>query len=111
VAYPAPCRRKRVLQLTTPIRHLQNGGDAWERSVILIEEFPDTISALVIGLRAAARTGFTGPATGSRLRQFLVRRHKVRSRGTRQFPNRRLYQEYGLRPLSHGARGDFVSLA
>ena len=46
-----------------------------------------------------------------RLRQFLVRRHKVRSRGTRQFPNRRLYQEYGLRPLSHRACGDFVGLA
>ncbi len=35
-----------------------------------------------------------------RLRQFLVRRHKVNSQGTRQFSNPRLYQEYGLRPLA-----------
>ena len=35
-----------------------------------------------------------------RFRQFLVRRHKVRSRGTRQFPNRRLYLEYRLHPLT-----------
>jgi len=35
-----------------------------------------------------------------RLRRFLVRRHKINGRGTRQFPNRRLYQEYGLRPLT-----------
>lgn len=31
-----------------------------------------------------------------RLRQFLVRRHKLDGLGTRQFPERRLYQEYGL---------------
>ncbi len=35
-----------------------------------------------------------------RLRQFLVRRHKVDSLGTRQFSNLRLYREYGLRPLA-----------
>jgi RNA-directed DNA polymerase len=35
-----------------------------------------------------------------RLRQFLVRRHKISGRGTRQFPNRRLYRECGLRPLT-----------
>lgn len=34
------------------------------------------------------------------LRRFLVRRHKAKSRGTQQFPNRRLYQEYGLHPLT-----------
>ena len=31
-----------------------------------------------------------------RLRQFLVRRHKLDGLGTQQFPERRLYQEYGL---------------
>lgn len=35
-----------------------------------------------------------------RLRQFLVRRHKVDSLGTRQFSDLRLYQEYGLCPLA-----------
>jgi hypothetical protein len=35
----------------------------------------------------------------SRLRRFLVRRHKVRTHGTRQFPNVRLYREYGLHSL------------
>ncbi len=40
-----------------------------------------------------------------RLRQFLVRRHKIRSRGTRQFPNRRLYREYGLHPLAASSSG------
>jgi hypothetical protein len=34
-----------------------------------------------------------------RLRRFLARRHKLRNRGTRQFPNLRLYQEYGLHQL------------
>jgi len=34
------------------------------------------------------------------LRRFLVRRHKVDSQGTRQFSNRRLYEEYGLHPLA-----------
>ena len=40
-----------------------------------------------------------------RLRQFLVRRHRVRSQGTRQFPNRRLYREYGLHPLAPSSSG------
>jgi RNA-directed DNA polymerase len=40
-----------------------------------------------------------------RLRQFLVRRHKLRSRGIRQFPNRRLYREYGLHPLAPSSSG------
>jgi RNA-directed DNA polymerase len=31
-----------------------------------------------------------------RLRQFLVRQHKLGGQGTRQFPERRLYREYGL---------------
>ena len=35
-----------------------------------------------------------------RLRRFLVRRRKGKSQGTRQFPNRKLYKEYGLRPLT-----------
>jgi RNA-directed DNA polymerase len=34
-----------------------------------------------------------------RLRRFLVRRHKGRTHGTRQFPNVRLYREYGLHSL------------
>lgn len=37
-----------------------------------------------------------------RLRRFLVRRHKVRTHGTRQFPNVRLYREYGLHSLEGG---------
>ncbi len=32
----------------------------------------------------------------TRLRQWLCRRHKVRGRGTRQFPDRKLYGTYGL---------------
>jgi len=38
-----------------------------------------------------------------RLRRFLVRRHKGRNQGTQQFPETRLYQEYGLHRLQ-GAR-------
>jgi len=34
-----------------------------------------------------------------RLRRFLARRHKLANRGTRQFPDLRLYQEYGLHQL------------
>ena len=34
-----------------------------------------------------------------RLRRFLVRRHKGRTHGTRQFPNVRLNREYGLHSL------------
>jgi RNA-directed DNA polymerase len=34
-----------------------------------------------------------------RLRRFFARRHKLGSRGTRQFSNLRLYQEYGLHQL------------
>lgn len=40
-----------------------------------------------------------------RFRQFLVRRHKFRSRGTRQFPDRRLFREYGLHPLAPSSSG------
>ncbi len=38
-----------------------------------------------------------------RLREFLVRRHKGTHHGTQQFPDARLYQEYGLHRLQ-GAR-------
>jgi len=38
-----------------------------------------------------------------RLRRFLRRRHKGQNQGTRQFPDARLYQEYGLHRLQ-GAR-------
>jgi RNA-directed DNA polymerase len=34
-----------------------------------------------------------------RLRRFLTRRHKGQHHGTQQFPNARLYQEYGLHRL------------
>jgi DNA primase len=49
-AYPTPSRRSAYLNLPVPIRHLYNAGDVGQRSVILCEGIPDTLSVLAAGL-------------------------------------------------------------
>jgi hypothetical protein len=59
-AYPTPARRSAYLNLPDPIRHLYNAGDAGQRSVILCEGIPDTLSVLVSGLRDTGACGLYG---------------------------------------------------
>ena len=59
-AYPTPARRSAYLNLPVPIRHLYNAGDAAQRSVILCEGIPDTLSVLVTGLRDTGACGLYG---------------------------------------------------
>ena len=54
----APGRRSAYLNLPGPIRHLYNARHAGQRSTILCEGIPDTLSVLVSGLRDA---GVCGP--------------------------------------------------
>jgi hypothetical protein len=59
-AYPKPARRSAYLNLPVPIRHLYNAGDAAQRSVILCEGIPDTLSVLAAGLRDTGACGLYG---------------------------------------------------
>jgi DNA primase len=59
-AYPTPSRRSTYLNLPAPIRHLYNAGDACQRSVILCEGIPDTLSILVSGLKETGACGLYG---------------------------------------------------
>jgi hypothetical protein len=55
-----PSRRSAYLNLPGPIRHLYNAGDAGQRSVILCEGIPDTLSTLVAGLKDTGACGLYG---------------------------------------------------
>jgi len=59
-AYHTPSRRSAYLNLPAPIRHLYNAGDAGQRSVILCEGIPDTLSVLVAGLKDTGACGLYG---------------------------------------------------
>jgi DNA primase len=59
-AYPTPSRRSTYLNLPAPIRHLYNAGDACQRSVVLCEGIPDTLSILVAGLKETGACGLYG---------------------------------------------------
>jgi len=59
-AYPTPARRSPYLNRPAPILHLYNAGDARQRSVILYEGIPDTLSMLVAGLRDTGACGLYG---------------------------------------------------
>jgi DNA primase len=59
-AYPTPERRSAYLNLRVPIRHLYNAGDAVQRSVVLCEGIPDTLSILVAGLKETGACGLYG---------------------------------------------------
>jgi hypothetical protein len=48
------------LNLPVPIRHLYNAGDAAQRSVVLCEGIPDTLSVLVAGLKDTGACGLYG---------------------------------------------------
>ena len=59
-AYPKPSRRSAYLNLPVPIRYMYNAGDAGQRSVILCEGIPDTLSVLAAGLRDTGACGLYG---------------------------------------------------
>jgi DNA primase len=59
-AYPTPTRRSAYLNRPGPIRHLYNAGDAGQRSVVLCEGIPDTLSVLAAGLRDTGACGLYG---------------------------------------------------
>jgi DNA primase len=59
-AYPTPTRRSAYLNRPGPICHLYNAGDAGQRSVILCEGIPDTLSVLAAGLRDTGACGLYG---------------------------------------------------
>ena len=59
-AYPTHARRSPYLNRPAPILHLYNAGDARQRSVILYEGIPDTLSMLVAGLRDTGACGLYG---------------------------------------------------
>ena len=61
-AYPTPARRNAYLNRPGPICHLYNPGDARQRSVILCKGIPDTLSALVAGLKDTGACGLYGTA-------------------------------------------------
>jgi hypothetical protein len=56
-AYPTPARRSAYLNRSGPICHLYNAGDAGQRSVLLCEGIPDTLSVLVAGLKDSGACG------------------------------------------------------
>jgi hypothetical protein len=58
--YPTPARRSTYLNLPAPIHHLYNAGNAGQRSVILCEGIPDTLSVLVAGLKETGACGLYG---------------------------------------------------
>jgi DNA primase len=58
--YPTPPRRNAYLNLPGPIRHLYNVGDAGQRSVLLCEGIPDTLSVLLAGLKDTGACGLYG---------------------------------------------------
>ena len=59
-AYPTPARRSAYLNRPGPIGDLYNAGDAGQRSVILCEGIPDTLSVLASGLRDTGACGLYG---------------------------------------------------
>jgi DNA primase len=59
-AYPTPSRRSAYLNRPGAIRHLYNAGDVGQRSVILCEGIPDTLSVLVTGLKDTGACGLHG---------------------------------------------------
>jgi len=60
VANRTPCRRHSYFNLPTPICHLYDAGDAGQRSVILREGIPDTLSVFVAGLKETGACGLYG---------------------------------------------------
>jgi RNA-directed DNA polymerase len=77
-----------------------------------VDEVVAHLNRLLVGWGNFFRYGTVSKAyrqtdryVADRLRAFLVRRHKVRTHGTRQFSNQRLYDEYGLRSLASLGRG------
>jgi hypothetical protein len=59
-AHPTLTCRSVYLNRPGPIRYLYNAGDAGLRSVILCEGIPDTLSALVAGLKDTGACGLYG---------------------------------------------------
>jgi DNA primase len=59
-AYPTPARRSAYLNRPGPIQHLYNAGDAGQRSVVLCEGIPDTLSVLLVGLKDTGACGLYG---------------------------------------------------
>jgi hypothetical protein len=59
-AYPTPARRSAYLNRPGLIGHPYNAGDASQRSVILCEGIPDTLSVLAAGLKDTGACGLYG---------------------------------------------------
>jgi hypothetical protein len=68
-AYPTPARRSAYLNRPGAIRNEYNAGDAGQRSVVLCEGIPDTLSILAAGLKDTGACGLYG--TGGRQPAWL----------------------------------------
>ena len=90
--------KKRIIRLNGKIReHLHRGNTAPFWVVV------DALNRMLMGWAEYFSHGTLSRAyrtvdylTRERLRWWLCRRHKVEGRGTRQFPDERLYGKYGL---------------
>ena len=93
------CRK--VSELTTP-RHGPRTP----------EDLVDRLNRTLVGWANYFSLGYVSPAYGAvnrhaarRLRQWLRRKHKVRSGGLVRFPDERLWTDYGLTNLTRPTRG------
>ncbi len=80
----------------------------WQSPEVMVER----LNRMMTGWANYFCLGQVGPAyhvvdqhTGRRLRQWLCRKHKLKSRGFVRFKNHRLYEDYGLIQLERLARG------
>jgi RNA-directed DNA polymerase len=93
--------KARIRRLREKLHHIVRRGNQDP-----IDEVISDLNRLLIGWSNYFSYGTISKAykvvddyAADRLRKFLARRHKLNSHGTRQFPNARLYKEYGLRRL------------
>jgi len=90
--------KKRVKRFKQSLRKVLNAGNH-----VPLDEVMEAVNRKLRGWSQYFSIGTLEPAyrsvdryTESLLRKFLVRRHKVPGRGTRQFSNRYLYEDLGL---------------
>jgi hypothetical protein len=90
--------KKRVKRFKQSLRSVLHAGNHAP-----VDEVMEQVNRKLRGWRQYFSIGTLEPTyrsvdryTESLLRKFLVRRHKVPGRGTRQFSNRYLYEDLGL---------------
>jgi RNA-directed DNA polymerase len=98
--------KKRVKRFKQSLRSVLHAGNHAP-----LDEVMEQVNRKLRGWRQYFSIGTLEPTyrsvdryTESLLRKFLVRRHKVPGRGTRQFSNRYLYEGLGLARLQDGRR-------